>query len=67
MEAKKATLRATSYQLDLPDSKSKVSVEMEMVPAESMPESLRSAPNVARVQLGGRDFFAVMGKTAVID
>ncbi len=62
-----ATQSTHSFQLNVPGSDKKVGVEMELVPTDKLPASLHNSPNVAKVNLGGKEFFAVMGKTAVID
>ena len=38
-----------------------ISVDVELLPAEQVPQSQRTATNVARVDIGGREFFAVVG------
>ena len=57
----------TTHALPVPGENKKVSVEMELVPSDKLPSSLHSSPNIAKVNLGGKEFFAVIGKTAVID
>jgi hypothetical protein len=51
--------------LDLPHTDQKLSVEVELVPADTAPSLLAGNTNVAKVHIGGKEFFAVVGKTVI--
>jgi hypothetical protein len=55
-----------TYELAIPETDQKVSVEVDLIPAKDMPEALRKNTNVARVEIGGNEFFVVAGKTAPV-
>lgn len=56
----------STHELPLPNSTQKVKVEVELVPADRIHESLRNSTNITKVNIGGQEFFAVVGKTAVV-
>lgn len=65
LHAKHKRTEAT-YQLDIPNSDQKVSIGVELIPAEDLPVTFINSPNVARVKIGQKDFFVVAGKTVAI-
>ena len=52
----------SSHEIQLPNSK-KVKVEVTLVPAEELPDTFHGNTNVTKLNVGGKDFFAVVGKT----
>lgn len=57
-------IEKSTHELQLPNSK-KVKVEVSLVPAEQLPDVLHGNTNVTKLNIGGKDFFAVVGKTTV--
>jgi len=53
----------SKHEIEMPAMDQSVSIEMELIPAEIFAKSLAGNTNVAKVQVKGRDFFAVLGKT----
>jgi hypothetical protein len=53
----------SSHELAIPNSNQKVKVEVALVPADELPDTFHKNTNVAKVNVGGKDFFAVVGKT----
>ncbi len=59
-----ATTTLTSkHTVTIPNADKTVSVEVELIPADKFAKSLAKNTNVAKVKVGGKDFYAVMGKT----
>lgn len=42
-----------------------VQIDLEVIPAEQVPETLRYNTNVARMKIGGKEFCVVAGKTVL--
>ena len=55
----------SKHEITLPDSGKKLGVEVTLVPADHLPETLHGNTNVTKVNIAGKDFFAVVGKTTV--
>jgi hypothetical protein len=51
--------------LEIPNTDKKLAVEVELVPADTAPSLLAGNTNVAKVLIGGKEFFAVVGKTVI--
>ena len=60
---KAETTSTTLHHLEVPGTSQKVSVELELVAPDDMPASLAASRNVAKLEVGGHEFFAVVGKT----
>ena len=58
---------AHTHTLSLPQTDKKLSVAVELVPADTTHSLLDEHPNVARVNIGGKEFLAVVGKTTITD
>jgi hypothetical protein len=50
----------------LPESGKKIGVQVTLVPGDQLPETLHRNTNVTKVNIAGKDFFAVVGKTTVV-
>jgi hypothetical protein len=57
--------RATEHSIEIEGSEKPVKFEVELVPYDSLPSSLRAEneTNIARVDVGGKPFAVVLGKT----
>jgi hypothetical protein len=59
-----AALHSSQHEIALESGK-KLGLQVTLVPADQLPEALHGDTNVAKVQIAGKDFFAVVGKTTV--
>jgi len=57
--------KTTQHTVDLHGTGKKLSFEVELVPSEHASALLAGNTNVAKVNVGGKEFFAVVGKTTL--
>lgn len=56
-------MAALTQEITIPGSGQKVNVEVELIPANQLPDALKSSTNISKVTVGGQEFYAVLGKT----
>jgi len=53
----------TTQEVKLPNSNETIKVEVELIPADQFHDTFAKQTNVTKVNVDGKEFFAVVGKT----
>ena len=69
VETKRLVRKRTQveYRLEVPDTDQLVSIELNVIPAGELPDLLQRNTNVVPINIGGKEFFLVAGKTVLVE